>query len=165
MSSDTPDDFASYDRRESDRKLDSFLTEVREMILTAVREHVQGHHAGLTKEQIQERLDMQMRHDEAIPKILDALDGTDIVDENGFVVGREPGIVELTKNNAKVLDVLDHRTNGGVTITYKPEPEKRRIWFDWTTGERIAAVSVGVVVLGPNLMEWAQAIATWFGSL
>ena len=101
---------------------------------SAIEEHMATAHI-LSSDEINNLIEQHRDHSTVIEKVVTALDGEPELDFLGNVVGHQPGLMDIVKANRGMLELIDQRTNGGVTVTTKVNP-------NWIRNQKIAAAGV-----------------------
>jgi len=125
-----------YDRRMNDAKLDQIEAEIRELCSNSIAEHASTGHHPISNEEVDRILAERVENRKIVGRMIDMLEGKPVTDLAGRVVGHERGLRETADESYSMLQKIEDRTNGGVTITQRIKP-------DWTRNQKIAAWSVG----------------------
>lgn len=131
-----------YNRRKTDKRLDTLETNLRADIKNSLASHIDEHLEEYHAFKAPELLVMVDEHNEmvgSVDRIVNLLEGEPQMDLSGNIVKRTGGMIRKQTSMAENIDTIYDRTNGGVTVTQRLNPQ-------WSRGQKIAAAGLGVSI-------------------
>lgn len=141
-----------HDRRRTDARLQAIEASVAQMCDTMLEEHVNAMHPKLSREQwdaeIADRSSRIQAVEGVVSKVVETLDGKPVRSRfTGEVIDKEDGVVQKLDKILEHTAVVEERTNGGVTVTYKPQIERKYIWGALGTVVASAITATAAIVV------------------
>lgn len=151
-----------YNRRKTDRRIDKLERNLRKMVDDMFAHHIEESHIKLTAAEALEKVAEHDRMVESMDRVAILLEGKPIYDLSQNIVGHRGGMIAKQTEMASHIDTIYERTNGGVTVTYKPKWQTPK---EWTRGNKIAAVGVGSAAFFaalPGVVGFFHFLAEWW---
>ena len=125
-------------------------SDVEAIVVKLIEGHMKVDHYPLSHDEISALIKSGEKRAKVVERVVEMLEGKPVLGPSGHIIDREDGLFKTVQKNNALLVEIDRRTNGGITVTQKIQPNlsKRQKGYIWGfAGTVLASIIMSMTTL------------------